>query len=255
MPNTTSASPGWSRVLIVGSTYRSPRSTARLAPLRGTAGRPRRVTPVRACAARSTAAPPRGSDPGARVPGSRSRRAAARTAARTGTPRTRARRALPADVGVAVAVGAQRRLGVVEMQRPEPIDADDAIELVERRSQTGGGADVITGREQVAGVQAHAEALRRSRQRPAARPAPRNERPSVPPAPAVSSRCSGQRSVCASASAITGPARPIASLTSPCLADPGCRTTPAAPMPLPTRSDWTSEAATSRGSPGPRRHS
>ena len=68
------------------------------------------------------------------------------------------------------------------------------------------------------------------------------ERPSVPPAPAVSSRCSGQRSVSDSASLITLPARLIALPTSPCLADPGCRTTPAAPIPSPTRSDWISEA-------------
>ena len=36
-----------------------------------------------------------------------------------------------ADVGVAVAVGAQRRLGVVEVQRAEAIQADDVGALVE----------------------------------------------------------------------------------------------------------------------------
>ena len=63
-----------------------------------------------------------------------------------------------------------------------------------------GGADVIAGGEQVAGVQAHAEALARRRRPRAARASSSNERPSVPPAPAVFSRCSSQPSLSASAS-------------------------------------------------------
>ena len=70
-----------------------------------------------------------------------------------------------------------------------------------------------------------------------------NERPSVPPAPAVSSRWSSQVPVRESASPITLPARLIAFDTSPCFADPGCSTTPAAPIPSPTSSDWTSDVS------------
>ncbi len=65
-----------------------------------------------------------------------------------------------ADVGVAIAVGAQRRLGVVEVQRAE------ALERPPRASQSSStcgqalvGADVVARGEQVAGVQADAEAL------------------------------------------------------------------------------------------------
>ena len=56
-----------------------------------------------------------------------------------------------------------------------------------------------------------------------------NERPSVPPAPAVSSSSSGHVSDSASASLMTAPARLSASSTEPPFlsAEPGCRTTPA----------------------------
>ena len=40
-----------------------------------------------------------------------------------------------ADVGVAVAVGPQRRLAVVEVQRAEPVEADEGDAVVERRRQ------------------------------------------------------------------------------------------------------------------------
>ena len=36
-----------------------------------------------------------------------------------------------AEVGVAVAVGAQRGHGVVDVQRAEPVEPDDPVELVE----------------------------------------------------------------------------------------------------------------------------
>ncbi len=65
----------------------------------------------------------------------------------------------------------------------------------------------------------------------------------MPPAPAVSSRCRSQPSVSASASLITSPARRIALGTSPFFAEPGWRTTPTAPIPRPTRSDWISEVS------------
>src|SRR5580704_7620248 len=70
-----------------------------------------------------------------------------------------------------------------------------------------------------------------------------NERPSVPPAPAVSSSRSGHLSVSARASLMTLPARLIALGTSPVFAEPGCRTTPTAPIPAPTRNDWRSEVS------------
>ena len=60
----------------------------------------------------------------------------------------------------------------------------------------------------------------------------------MPPAPAVSSRCSAQFSDSASASAIVSEARVIASSTGPppFSAEPGCRTTPTAPSASPARS-------------------
>ena len=64
-----------------------------------------------------------------------------------------------AEVAVAVAVGAERRCGVVDVQRAEPVEADHAVELVEHGGERLGGADVVAGGEQVAGVQADAEPL------------------------------------------------------------------------------------------------
>ena len=99
-----------------------------------------------------------------------------------------------ADAGVAVAVGAERRLAVVEVQRAEPVEPDDRVEVVEH------GAE----RRRRCARRSRWRACGRSRgRRRAARPPPQtsssrasssNERPSVPPAPAVFSRCSGQRS-------------------------------------------------------------
>ena len=90
----------------VGRAAFSPRSRSALAQLRA----PRRVGPLRSSARAS-----------------RARTAGPRSAARTGT---RAQPVAPelalADVRVAVAVGAERRLAVVEVQRAEPLEADDA---------------------------------------------------------------------------------------------------------------------------------
>ena len=69
-----------------------------------------------------------------------------------------------------------------------------------------------------------------------------NERPSVPPAPAVSSKCSSQWPVSDSASLTSLPDLAIALLTLPCFAEPAWSTTPRARIPSPTRSDWMSEA-------------
>ena len=57
------------------------------------------------------------------------------------------------------------------------------------------------------------------------------------------SRCSGQASLSASASAMTFPARVIARSTSPALAEPACSTTACAPIPSPERSDVVSAAS------------
>ena len=65
----------------------------------------------------------------------------------------------------------------------------------------------------------------------------------MPPPPAVFSRCSAQPSLSASASRIVAPARAIASPTSPVFAEPGCSTTPLAPIGAPTRSEWISECS------------
>ena len=65
-----------------------------------------------------------------------------------------------ADVGVAVAVGAQRRLRVVEVQRAEAAQADRRRRTRRaRRASASARADVVARGEQVAGVEADAEAL------------------------------------------------------------------------------------------------
>src|SRR3954452_13841439 len=45
-------------------------------------------------------------------------------------------------VGVAVAVGAERRLAVVEVQRPDALDPDEVDALVEDRAERLGGANL-----------------------------------------------------------------------------------------------------------------
>ena len=65
----------------------------------------------------------------------------------------------------------------------------------------------------------------------------------MPPAPAVFSRCSSQPSLSESACLIVFPARAIASPTCPVLAEPGCSTTPRAPIACPTRSECVSEVS------------
>ena len=150
-----------------------------------------------------------------------------------------------ADVGVAVAVGAQRRLGVVEVQRADAPGADDAASHSSSTAASPSrGADVVARGEQVAGVQAERRGARRRRRPRSARASSSNERPSVPPAPAVFSRCSGQCSLSASASrddlagALDRRRRPRRSC-----AEPGCRTTAWAPSASPARSEAISEAS------------
>ena len=155
---------------------------------------------------------------------------------------------------VPVAVGAERDGRVVDVERAEPLAArpsrsNSSIDLGQRRRESARRSPRRTGG--------------RSRGRcPRRLPPPEasissasssNERPSVPPAPAVSSSSSGQRSVSASASLITLPARLIALGTSPCFAEPGMqnhadRADPGADA---QRLDQRG-AATSRASRGPR---
>ena len=147
-----------------------------------------------------------------------------------------------ADVRVAVAVGAERRLRVVEVQRADAAAPELAAGLAQHRVHRRGRADVIAGGEQVAGVQADAEA----RSPPAASisaASSSKERPSVPPAPAVFSRCSSQPSLSASASAIVAPARAIAGADVARLGRAGVQHDAAAPIALPTRSEWVSEVS------------
>src|SRR3954471_2423594 len=59
---------------------------------------------------------------------------------------------------VAVAVGAESDLGVVEVQRAEAVQADLGAAVVQDRSQAVGGAHVEARGVEVAGVQADAEA-------------------------------------------------------------------------------------------------
>src|SRR3954453_10798367 len=66
--------------------------------------------------------------------------------------------ALP-DRGVTVAVGAQRLEGVVEVKGAQLLQADLGVEALEHVVDALDGAHVVAGREQVTGVQAHAEAL------------------------------------------------------------------------------------------------
>src|SRR5262245_3026806 len=62
-----------------------------------------------------------------------------------------------ADVRVAVAVRAERRLRVVHVERPQPVEPDQPIEVVEEPVQDGGVGDVVAGRPEVARVEADAE--------------------------------------------------------------------------------------------------
>jgi hypothetical protein len=61
-------------------------------------------------------------------------------------------------VRVPVAVRAEGRLGVVDMQRAEPSEADPGVELVEQRVERAAVGDVVAGDPQVARVQADADA-------------------------------------------------------------------------------------------------
>ena len=63
------------------------------------------------------------------------------------------------EVGVAVAVGAERRLRVVEVQRADPPRAERAPGLAQHRVHLGGRADVVARGEQVARVEAHPQPL------------------------------------------------------------------------------------------------
>ena len=65
-----------------------------------------------------------------------------------------------ADVLVPIDAAAARLLRVVQVEHLDPVEADDAIELVERRVVALVGADVVAGGQQVAGIEADADARR-----------------------------------------------------------------------------------------------
>jgi len=63
------------------------------------------------------------------------------------------------DVLVSVQPRAEPLLGVVQVKGPEPVEADQPVEGLEGGHEPLLGPDVVTGREEVAGVEAEAEAL------------------------------------------------------------------------------------------------
>ena len=63
-----------------------------------------------------------------------------------------------ADVFVTIDTAAERLLGIVQVQHLEAIESDQAPELFERRRVAFRRAEVVPGREQMAGIEAHADA-------------------------------------------------------------------------------------------------
>ena len=190
---------------------------------------------------------PRLSGPGvSRTHGRPSKRGSERNTAQP----SRAELAL-AEVGVAVAVGAERRLRVVEVQRAEPVEADDRVAVVEHRRRAprrcGCRSREASRWQESRQTPSRASPPRGLEQRARA---PRTSARACRPAPAVFSRCSGQLSLSASASRITSPARSIAGADVAGLRrarDAGRRR--AAPSASPACSDGDQRRrATSRGS-------
>ena len=64
-----------------------------------------------------------------------------------------------ADLGVAVALGAEVDRGVVHVQAGEALHAEALVDLGHERVDPPGVGDIDAGRPQVAGVQAHGHAL------------------------------------------------------------------------------------------------
>src|SRR5690349_18888308 len=62
------------------------------------------------------------------------------------------------DVGVAVAAGAEWRGGVVDVDRPEPLDPNLLVGFVEHRAEVRLVGDVVALDEEVAGIETEAEA-------------------------------------------------------------------------------------------------
>ena len=91
---------------------------------------------------------------------------------------------------------------VVDVQRAEPVEADDAVELVEHARRAPRRCGRRSRRRAGGRSPGRRRAARRRRRSSISRASSSNERPSVPPAPAVSSRCSAQPSDSSSASAI-----------------------------------------------------
>ena len=167
------------------------------------------------------------------APGSRASPAGPRSG---GSERKAARPSLAhlalADVGVAVATGAERGGGVVDVDAAQPLEADLLVGFVEHRGEVLGVGDVVALDEEVAGVEAEAEALAAAG---AARSAPRSGRSrgrAGPLWPAVCSSRSGQESLSSSAAAITFAARLIEGPSGSPFCAPGWRTTPGGADPV-----------------------
>jgi hypothetical protein len=64
------------------------------------------------------------------------------------------------DVFVPIHTGPARLLGIIQVNRGEPLEADGAVEFPKGFSNPDFISDVISSGEQVRGVQAHAQAFR-----------------------------------------------------------------------------------------------
>src|SRR5262249_39355118 len=64
-----------------------------------------------------------------------------------------------ADVLVAIEARAERRLGIVEVKRKHALESHGGLALCHRAAVAGLGADVVAGREEMTGVEAHAQTL------------------------------------------------------------------------------------------------
>ena len=148
-----------------------------------------------------------------------------------------------ADVGVAVAAGAERGGGVVDVDGAEALEADLRVGFVEDRAEVGLVGDVVALDEEVAGVEAEAEALAAAGQL--------DQLGGLVEVAAEQAFVAGglleqQRAASRSPSAPRrSPSRPVSSRVRAARlsARPGGGRRPAAPIPSPIRSAWVSEVS------------
>ena len=140
-----------------------------------------------------------------------------------------------AEVDVAVAVGAERRRRVVDVQRAEPGEPDDAVELVEHARPAPPRCGCRSPRRAGGRSPGRRRAARPPPAASTSRASSSNERPSVPPAPAVSSRCSGHLSLSFHRlrDHLSCAVDRLADVAAVLSAEPGCRTTACAPSSRP----------------------